>query len=199
MHLNFEDKIKLLTKAALTNSSTEFTSDEVCALAKLLDVDQLFTNFPEKELRSFRQELSGQPILGMKINRDLKGNVISFSFIPHNESKRVELYDGLIFSFINPAAKSLASILAWMTPSKYSKMRSISEIAAWGYIAKSLLKVREWSRYLDVVRNPGEILYPMTMADTSNLLQLDALFFSKSSILMEDSLDKLAIEDALAI
>lgn len=197
--MKFEEKIKLLSKAASINSSDELLGTEVQTLAKLLDVDQLFKNFPEKELRNFRQELSGQPISGMRVNRDSKGNVVSFSFIPHNESRRVELYDGLIFSFINPAARSLASIMAWMSPSSYSRMKSIAEIAAWGYIADSLVKVREWSHHLDIVRNPGEILYPMVVTDTTDLLQLDILVFSKSSVLMENCLDRLAIEEALAI
>lgn len=192
--MKFADNISLLNKASMIKTADELSASEIEGLATLLDVDNMFTTYSEKELRSYRNPLSGQPIQGMTVNRDKHGKVLSFSFIPHKEATRVQLYEGLIFSFINPAARTLASILAWLKPSDYAKM-SIRDIAAWGYVADSLVKVKDWSRHIDIVRNPGEILYPMHINDTSNLLALDAVFFSNLSMINDKSLDRLVFED----
>lgn len=192
--MKFADSISLLNKASMIKAADELSASEIEGLAALLDVDDMFTTYSENELRSYRDPLSGQPIQGMEVNRDKHGKVLSFSFIPHKDATRVQLYEGLIFSFINPTARNLASILAWLKPSDYAKM-SIRDIAAWGYVADSLLKVRDWSRHIDVVRNPGEIFYPMLVKDTSNLLALDAIFFSNLDTINDKSLDRLTFDD----
>ena len=186
--------LSLLRKATGVRNAEELSFSELETLANLLDVDRLFINYSEEELRLYRDSLSGQPIQGVKVNRDKHGKVLSFSFIPHREATRVQLYEGLIFSFINPAARNLASILACLMPSDYARM-SIRDVVAWGYLADSLMKVKDWSRHFDIVRNPGEILYPMRINDTSNLLALDTVFFSNLSMINDKSLDRLIFED----
>ena len=188
--------MELLKKAGIALNASDFKGAELRRLAELLDMDELFNLFPEKFLRGYRDHFSGQPIQGVQVNRVNSGEATSFSFIPFAEATRVQLYDGLIFSIINPAARNLARIMLWLNTSDYARM-SISDAAGWGALSNTLTKVKGWSRYLDIVRNPGAVIAPMlTQADTSNLLALDAMIYSKlPPSLHMDSLDRLYIDN----
>ena len=181
------NKFELLLKAARAQNAEDFTATELRELAVLLDVDCLFDNFSEQELRVYRDELSGQPLQGMKSNRDADNSVSSFSFIPGDKATRSQLYEGLIFSFINPAARNLCHILFWLQPSDFAKMK-IGEVAGWGSLADVLTRVKDWSSHLEVVNNPGAIIFPFSGTDTTDLLVLDQLFYNhkKSGLSLDE-------------
>lgn len=174
------DKFELLIKAARAEDASEMSETEVLALAELLWLDDLTKNFSEKEIREYKDRFSGQKIIGMKTNYNAANEVVSFSFIPHEQATLKELYDGLIFLLINPAARNLAKIFFWLMPSDYVKM-SIAEVAGWNRLADTVIAVKEWSKYVDIVANPGEVIAPFIggMRDTSNLLVIDSLFSRK--------------------
>lgn len=173
-----KNDIELLIKASKVKEASDLTSSELNQLAKLLDMDELFNNFPEDSIRKHRDNYSGQHIQGIQANR-VSSEVTSFSFIPYTEATRAQVYEGFIFSIINPAARNLTKILYWLNTSDYARM-SIADVAGWGYLSETLTKVKDWSRHLEIVRNPGAVIAPMlNTTDTSNLLALDALIFSK--------------------
>ena len=176
--MSIREKIELLEKVSRIKCSTDIKSSELETLVDLLNLDELFENFPEADLRSYRNALSGQPITGMTINRNNVGEVMSFSFVPHAYATRAQLYEGLIFSIINPAARNLTQVLKWLDLSDYARM-GISTAASWGSLADTIVKVKDWAKYLDIVRNPGEVFAPPFSGQaTSNLLALDALIFN---------------------
>lgn len=188
--------MELLVRAGKTLKASDFSGAELRRLAELLDMDELFKIYPEEFLRSYRDAYSGQPIQGMQVNRTEGGIATSFSFIPFTEATRTQLYDGLIFSIINPAARNLTRIMLWLNTSDYAKM-SISDAAGWGNLSKTLIQLKDWSRYLDIVINPGTVIQPLlSQVDTSNLLALDAMIYSKSpASLRMDNLDRLYIDN----
>lgn len=186
------DDFELLKKAAVMSEASELSTDELNRLAELLDMDKMFTNFPEELLHSYRDRYSGQLMQGMRTNRNKKGKVTSYSFIPHAEASRLELYEGLIFFFINPAVRNLATLMVWFCPSDYARM-SIRDAAGWSYLSDSLSKVKEWSKFFDVVRDPGELIKPILKTDTSNLVTLDNLIFN--SLAKSDLLSNFYLED----
>jgi len=188
--------MELLIKAGRALKAADYSGAELLRLSELLNMDELFKTFPEEFLRSYRDARSGQPIQGVQVNRLDDGKATSFSFIPFAEASRMQLYDGFIFAIINPAARNLARIILWLDSSDYKRM-SISDVASWGYLFKALTGVKGWSRYLDIVRNPGALVAPiMGHVDTSNLLALDAMIYSKSpASLRMDNLDRLYFDN----
>ena len=187
----FEDKMELLLKAGRVNDAAELTGEELLQLSKLLNMDNLFLNFPERMIRKYRDAYSGQYIQGMQINRAASGEVCSFSFIPAGQATRAQIYEGFIFSIINPAARNLTQILFWLNTSDYARM-SISSAAGWGYLSKTLMKVKDWSRHLEIVTNPGPIIAPMLgHSDTTDLSVLNSLIYSQiQPPLMMSNLDR---------
>lgn len=189
--MQIEKKISLLSKAAIMQKVEELSASELDLLAQIMDLDSIFENFPEEDLRKYRDKLSGQPIQGRHANRDENGKVVSCSFVPFNEASRAQLYEGLIFFYVNPAARNLTQKLFHMEVSDFAMM-SISSAAAWSNLADTLTNVKGWSKYLDVVINPGEVLVPfLGFANTSNLLVLDNLIYNSS---IKESYDKFFVE-----
>jgi hypothetical protein len=178
--MQIQDKIDLLIKAAREKNPLEFSGTELFELSNLLDIDRMTIVFTEDELRSYRDKLSGQPLYGRKARRNEDGEVMYVSFIPNCLATRRQLYEGLIFSLINPAAKNLVGLLLKMEPSDYASMVS-NQAMAWGRLADTLKEVKSWSEHIDMVVNPGEIVSPlMGYASTTNLLVLDSLVFAKT-------------------
>ena len=165
-----KQRIELLRKAASVVNPTDLNSDELDELAKLLKIDDLLSNFTEAGIRSFKNDLSGQPLFGVATHK-VDGTVISYSFIPPENASRGEMYDGLLYFIISPAARNLARRMFSFSVSDFATMR-ISEISAWGSLADTLSSVRDWSKYLDLVMSPGEILRPISV-------EYDFLAFSK--------------------
>lgn len=172
------NKMNLLVKAAHVTEAADLNDQEMMQIATLLDMDSLFKNFSEEDIRNYRDQFSGQPLQGMKTNKDSLGNVTSFSFIPPEEATRMQMYEGLIFSLINPAARNMCRILYWLQPSDFVKM-PIGSAAAWGVLVKVLTSVKEWSAHLEIVNNPGAIIMPFGVS-SSNLLVLDSIFFNST-------------------
>ncbi len=180
MQLQFDRDMSLLRKAAKENKAEEYSEKELKRLATLLNLDKLFDNFSEKALRGYRDELSGQPLTGREIVRNRDGEVMFISYIPMREASRSQLYEGMIFSEINPAVRNLAKILFELQPSDYARM-PYSMAAAWANLSGILTSVKEWARYIDIVVSPGAMISPMMGyhdTDTTNLLMLDALIFA---------------------
>lgn len=175
----FNEDMELLIKASKTTKPGDFIGSELMRLSRLLDMDALFDNFPEIFLREYRDSYSGQHIQGMQVNRSASSEITSFTFIPHHEATRAQVYEGFIFSIINPAARNMTRILYWLNASDYARM-SIADAAGWGYLSNALAEIGKWSRYLEIVCHPGAVIAPMpNVADTSNLLALDSLIFSR--------------------
>lgn len=173
----FDKDMSLLKKAAREKKSQEFSEKELKRLSTLLDLDKLFSNFSEKELRNYRDELSGQTIYGREIVKNSEGEMMYVSYIPTSDASRSQLYEGMIFSLVNPAVRNLAKILFELQPSDYARM-PYCVAAAWAALSSVLTSVKAWAGYIDVVVSPGVMISPMMGChDTTNLLVLDALIF----------------------
>lgn len=183
--------IKLLVKTARAKDPSEFSESDLKRLSILLDLDKLFENFSEKALRSYRDECSGQPIFGRQTVRDKDGEIMYFSSIPTQDATRSQLYEGMIFSTINPAVRNLAKILFDFQPSDYAKM-TYSKAVAWATLSTVLTNVKAWAKYIDVVISPGVIISPMMGCnDTTNLAMLDYLIFSNSNFDLSIDVDRM--------
>lgn len=176
--MQFISDMQLLRKAAREKNSREYSKNELKRLAILLDLEKLFENFSEKDLRAYRDEYSGQSIFGRKFVKNSEGETMFVSFIPTDKSSRCQLYEGMIFSIINPAVRNLAKILFEFQPSDYAKM-SYALAIAWASLSEVLTAVKAWAEYIDIVVSPGAIISPMMgYHDTSNLMMINNLIFS---------------------
>ena len=162
--------LQLLKKAAREKNSREYSESELRRLATLLDLERLFENFSEKELRVYKDEYSGQSLYGRKSIKNGDGEMMYVSFIPNEEATRSQLFDSLIFSYINPAVINLGRLLFSLQPSDYASMHYTSAIA-WARLSDVLTEVKAWSDYIDTVVSPGAMISPMMgYHDASNLL-----------------------------
>lgn len=176
--MQFKRDMRLLKKAATEKDGLEFSEKELKRLGVLLDLDKLFDNFSEKALRGYKDEYSGQTIYGRKTVKNSKGDIMYVSFIPTDDASRSQIYEGMIFSLINPAVRNLAKILFEFQPSDYARM-PFAKAAAWATLSSVLTSVKSWSKYIDIVISPGAMISPMLgYHDTSNLLMIDSLIFA---------------------
>jgi len=164
------NKMELLVKAAQTTDATQFSGDELLELSSLLDYNFLFQNFKEEDIRSYRDRYSGQPIAGVQPNMDSNGEISSLSFIPACMANRKQIYSGLIFYLMNPAARNLCNILFRLMPSDYARM-SMRQMTGWGKIVTILSAIKDWSLHLEIVCNPGPILVPLFMQFNFDILE----------------------------